>query len=225
MEDHSNPASGAGAGDAGGAGSESNGNQENQNSGTQQPKTVSWEAHQRALKDMHKHKSRASELETKLGDVESERLKAENNWKALYEKSEKEKADLQTKYTNLNQWTVHTQRFGEVKQLALAEGLIPQAVADLENFEMDDVQVEVTSGNRFVVNGAKEYVDKLKAEKPYLFKKTGTPNVNAGGGSGKPPAPKALTADDIVQLERDFKRGKVTEKDYRATYNRYLTQK
>lgn len=230
MGDTQNPSGGA-QGGAGGAGPSGDSSQSSNNSNNQ-PRTVSWENHQRALDDMHKFKREAEEAKAKLGDQESERLKQANDFKALYEKEQKAHSETKTKLTETMNWTVNTQRFNAVKDAALATGLRKEALSDLELVDMSRVKVEATSSGRFFVEGAKEFVDGLKAERPHWFTVGNPPPVNSGGGGtpgagaagGQPDGSKKLTVQDVVKAEADLKARRITRAQFEETYKRYCRE-
>lgn len=217
-----NPESGASGGSGGAAptaGDSTGTSVQNQSGG--ETKTVSWENHQRALSDLHKFKSEAERLKTELGNQESERLKAANDYKGLYETEKAKREASDKKLADFTGWTIQTQRFNEVKLLAQAEGLKKEALSDLELIDMEDVKVETTSTGRFIVQGAKDRVEKLKTERPHWFQTAQPPTINGGGGA--PPATGGkVTVSDVVEAERNYKRGKISRKAYDEVYGKYL---
>lgn len=225
MGDSANPSGGAQGGSGGAAPTgDSTGTQTQTDNSSGNPKTVSWENHQRALNDLHKFKGQVQELQTKLGDLESDRLKEKNDYKSLYETEKAKREESDKKLKEFSGWAVQTQRFNAVKQEALASGLRKEALGDLELVDLDDVKVETTSTGRFVVEGAKDRVEKLKTERPHWFTVGPPPTVNSGGGGTPPPTGGKLTANDVANAERDWKRGKITRQQYEETYKRYAKE-
>ena len=51
--------------------------QDSEDKTSSENKTVSWKNHRRALDDMHRFKSKATELETKVGELEEEKVEIE----------------------------------------------------------------------------------------------------------------------------------------------------
>lgn len=226
-EDPKNPAGGAGGGSAGGdpnTNPDSGKTSENGSEGTPNPKTVSWDNHQRVLKDMHKEKEARKALEVRLGDLESKQLQEKEDFKGLFEKEKKTRIETEQKLDKWQKWTVQTQRFNSVKAEAEKAGILPSALKDLELVDMTEVQVEATSGDRFLVSGEGDFVARLKNDRPHWFKKAGAPNVNGGGGGAKPASDKKLTTADVVEAERNMKKGKLSRKDYQETVDRYLKE-
>jgi hypothetical protein len=197
---------------------------ENQKTNDGNSKVVPLDVHKKTLDELHSLRSTSKELEERLSKFETEKLTNEQNFKGLYERT---KADLdkeRERNQNLNKWAVNTQRFNEVKSLALTQGLLPNAVNDLARLEdiNEEVVVQVTDRGHFVVTGADSYVDRLKAEKPHWFKAAGAPKVNSGGGGAPPKAPKALSPQDVIQAERDYKKGKIAKADYEDVYRKFV---
>jgi hypothetical protein len=201
------------------------GNQDKKPEG--QPRVVPLDVHKKTLDELHATRSKTKELEDRLSKFETDQLTQQNNFKGLYERT---KADLEKereRTQNLNKWAVNTQRFNEVKSLALQQGLLPKAVTDLERLEEinEDVAVEVTSNGRFIVSGAESYVEKLKADRPHWFKTGGVPKVNSGGGGAPPGKSKELSPQDVLKAETDYKRGKIGKSDYEDVYRRFVQSK
>lgn len=188
-------------------------------------KMVSKTAYDQVSNDMHKYKNRVRELEAAQNQLETDRLKEKEEYKTLYEKSQEE----------LNKWKKEaetgkvlfsdTQKYEAVKRHAVQAGILDEAVDDLELIDLDGVEIETTDKGRYVVRGAKEFVDSLKTKKPYWFKSTKAPKINSGGGSAKPVKEGDLTAQDVYEAERAFKAGKITQKQYHETHQRYLSQR
>jgi len=226
MGDQQNPAGGAGGSDGGAGTQGGDSSQSNQTQGNQNSKTVSWENHQRVLDDMHKFKKDLASANTKLGDMESERLKATNDYKSLFEAEQTKRAAAEKERDEISQWAVNTQRHTAVKAAAEKKGLRKEALPDLELLDMKSVKVEATSTGRFIVEGAEDFVNKTMTERPHWFGTVQPPIVNgggntgggAGGGTGK------LTPNDIVQAERDSKRGKITPEAYQKIHTEYCRQ-
>lgn len=225
----SNPNDGGGAPNtnAGGAGGQSGDSAGTPNSNTNQnPRTVSWEDHKRAIDDMMAFKKKVTELETRLGSAESERLREKGDYQALYEK-EKQRADAaEQKQKEVLGWAMETQRFNAVRTEAVAAGLKKEALGDLELLDLgNDVTVETTSRGRFIVNGAKERVEKLKTERSHWFNTEPPPIINTGGGS--PPAGgagaggKKVTLQDVVQSEKDLRTKKIDRVEYMRIQEQY----
>lgn len=211
--------SGASSGGAGGTPNPDSGNQ----SGNIPPKTVSWEDHQRAMNDLHKFKGRAQELEQKLTDAEKKSLEKSGEYKTLWEQSQEDLKAEREKSANVLKAAMHTHRFGEVKAEAIRQGLRPEAVSDLESISWDGVPVEMTDKGRFIANGVKERVEKLKGERPHWFTVAQAPRINGGGGG--PPVgggtPSKVTTAIMTQAEIDYRHGKISKQKRDETFAQY----
>lgn len=181
-------------------------------------KAVPYESHKRALDDMFKHKQRAQELEGKLSAIEEERLKEQQNFKALAERYKSEADSSKKEHNQLKDTIVRNQKFSAIEREARQQGIRDEALEDLELLEPESVEIEVTSNNRFMVHGAKEYVETLKQKKPHWFKKDKVPVVNSGGGGAKPPEPKKATVSDLMKAEKQLKMGKISREEYHKVY-------
>jgi len=184
------------------------------------PRMVSWENHQRVLDDMHKEKTRRKELETTLGDVESEKLRAKEDFKGLADKYKAEAEAAKGEYDKLNVAVIRQNKFQEVQKHALKDGLRSEAISDLELLDFKGVEVDVSARGHITVKGAKEFADSLKQSRPHWYKTDGPPIINGGGG-GTPPGDSKVTENDIMKIDRDYAAGRISEQDRNAAYAKY----
>jgi hypothetical protein len=185
-------------------------------------KQVPLENHRRAIDDMHKFKTRAAELEAKLTALEEEKLKETENYKAL---AERYKADADSNKQKLEKWSQGFSKFQKltaVQAAAQEAGLI--SADDLESVDLSSIDVEETSSGRYILHGVKDLVEDVKKKKPHWFKKEKAPVVNSGGGGAKPAGDARVTAQDVNEMERKFKRGLVTKDQYHAVFTKWRTQ-
>jgi hypothetical protein len=149
--------------------------------------TVSKEDHDRALKDLHKFKARAKELEDAVKATHTKSMKEKEQWKELAELREKEAEDLKKEKTKIQESLIYDKKYSAVKEAALAAGIRKEAVTDLELLEFSEVQIETTSTGRINILGADKAVDRLKTLKPHWFGSKGAkingdiPDVQTGG--------------------------------------------
>ena len=140
------------------------------------------------LENERKEKKTLQGSLTKLtADIEGLRKanhKAQGDFKALYEDSEKKAGELQGKYDKLKTSVFHTARVGKVKEEALKLGLRQEALSDIEDLDLEELEVAVGDNSIISVNGAKEFTDRLKKVKGHWFKSPDDPAFNAGGGGG-----------------------------------------
>jgi hypothetical protein len=198
--------------------------QDSEDKTSSENKTVSWKNHRRALDDMHRFKSKATELETKVGELEEEKLREKENWKSLAERYKTDADKWKTEAENGKDLFTNTQKYNAVKKVALESGLLPEALDDLDLLNLEEVVVESTDQNRFAVHGVKEFVERLKQTKTHWFSKKQAPNVNSGGGTVKPDEGTPLSPADVYQAEREMKLGKMSREQYQNIYTRYCNQ-
>ncbi len=220
MADEQKPDSGA-SGSNGGAGAKD----ENQKPDPKPTKSVSWEDHKRALDDMHRFKREKEESDAKLSAAEEKSLREKEDWKTLAEREKVRAEKLDADNKKLTDVFLRTHKYGEVKKVAVEMGLRGEAMDDLDLLDIDGVKVEATSSGRYLVHGAKEYVEELKGKKPHWFKKSGPADINAGTGGGAPGVPKKVTADDLVQAERKMKSGQLSKDGFNKLFKEYQVQR
>jgi hypothetical protein len=189
-----------------------------------QPKTVSWENHQSAMTDLHKFKKLSADLQAKIGDLESQKLREKEDFKALAEKAEADAKKWKADYEKLNGYLVNTQKLQEVTKHAVASGIRPEAMKDLELIpDFKGVDLDITAKGHFVVSGAKDFVEALKNERPHWFSKVEPPRVNGAGG-GTSVTGKSLTPQDVLKAERDYKSNRISKDEYKKIYSDYVVQ-
>ena len=129
--------------------------------------TVSKDGIERALKDVHRFKDEARSLKEKLKTVEETQLKEKQQWKELYEQRDKEYKDLLGKEEQLRGSIVNEKKFFALKDEAQRLGLLPEAVADLEYWDLSDVLIEATSSGKVNIVNAKQVAEKIKTMRPH----------------------------------------------------------
>lgn len=123
----------------------------------------------RALKDLHKFKSEARELSTKLKTIEETKLKDQQQWQQLAEIREKEVLEAREEAERIKNSYVSEKKFSAVREAALKAGILPTAISDLELVGLDQVVLETTSTGKLNVIGADAFVNVLKTTKPHWF--------------------------------------------------------
>lgn len=225
---------------SGGAGQDGGGAAADQNkdanaggdSGKKDP--VSWDDHQRALRDVHKFKDKAKALEGDYANLKAEvealkagKLKESNDFKTLYE-AEAEKSKAQNVENQRLKLTVkNNERYRALMPALKEAGMLDSAHNILERLnqdEWDKLDVEVTSHGRMLVNGVADFVKDFKEHYPYVFKQRGMPNVNGAGGQAKPGESTDWTPAKIDALERECRR-KGDMAPYRAAVEAYRKNK
>lgn len=188
------------------------------------PKSVAWEDHKRALDDMHKFKRENEETQAKLAKAEEERLREKEDWKGLAEREKVRAEKLETDNKKLTDVFLRTQKYSAVKTAALEAGLLPEAMDDLDLLDIDGVTVEATNTGRYVVSGAKEFVEEIKGKKSHWFKKTGPVDINGGTGGGAPGTAKKITPVDLLNAEKKVRMGAMSQDDFHSMFRKYQGQ-
>lgn len=192
------------------------GNVQNQDTDNK-PKVVDYEDHERALKDLHKFKqsykqteTRMKELEKQLQEQESQKLKEKEDWKTLAEKRLERATELEQKLEKVTNNIFSNRKYDEVRAEALRAGLRPEAEDDLRLLSLEPVVVEATTEGRFLVNGAKEFVEDLKRTRKHWFKLGGVPDVNTGSSSYTTQS-STVSIQELGKLENEFRKKPTAE--------------
>lgn len=193
-------------------------------------RVIKPEDHERALADLNKFKKAAKEAADKLAERERKELEQQSEWKKLYEQEKAAREAAEGKATKLSESVVNEKKYTAVKTAALAAGLRPEAVDDLDMIEFEDVVVESTSTGRFNVHGVENQVKKLQAAKPHWFGGKTAPKINGAnprtveGGDGD-----EVTVDMVRKAAAEAKKTKDPTKynelitRYRAKHGRRLS--
>lgn len=224
MSDNDKSGSGAPAGTEGGASAT---NQPGEMPSNTPPKnTVAWNDHQRALNDLHKFKTESATLKEQLDALETEKLKANEDYKAAYEREAEKAKAAETRATNFSKWAINSKKSDSLKTAAVAAGIRKEAMSDLDLLDLDSLPSEITSNNRILIQGVESFVEQLKADKPHWFRKEGPPNINGAGGGAPPTGDgKKYSVDDVVSAEKAWKRGTISHADYMGVHKKYVQQR
>ena len=207
-----------GAGEGGGDSGDGEGGSGDGEGGEPKPrsKSVAWEDHKRAIDDMNKFKKKAQDLEARIKSGETDKLKEQNRWKELYEQAQQRAEQAEEKANKIQDSFVNERKYGAVKQAALAAGLRPEAVDDLEAIDLDLVEVETTSKGKLNVLGVTEQISKLQKAKPHWFGGKAAPKVNSGNprvnGGGDDGDGAGITMDQVRALEKKARSGTSADK-------------
>ena len=146
----------------------------------QQQKTVNFEDHDRALKDLHKYKSSNKELQDKLAALENDKLMAEGKKDELIQTLNKQVTELKTKHADMQKNFAWDKVNGWLKTKAVSGGVIQDGGAvdkfvSLVNFKgrnpfRDEQSFELEES----VLG--QVFEDAKKEMPFFFSKP-SPNV------------------------------------------------
>lgn len=209
-------------GDAGGDG----------NGQERKPKAISWDDHQRAIRDLHKFKDKSRTLENEVQTLKSsfeslraKALKDQEDYKTLYE-SEAEKAKLKDQEINkLKTSVIYNERYRAAMPALKEAGLLDSALNLLDHLDLSEIEVEGTSNGRFLTNGVDSFVKQVRERYPYAFQQKKVLGVNSGGGGHARPTDQVQwTAEKLVALERECRK-KGDMQPYKAAHQEYVRQR
>lgn len=163
----------------------------------------------RALMDLKKFKNnfrdstkKLQELEARFEEKEREALEKNKDFESLYQKEKEMRVKAQADLKETTGKFIHTQKHSKVKDALVQAGFDPGALNILDSISLEDVQVDVAH-NKFVVEGADTFVESMKEQYPYLFRKKGIKINGGGAGSGqKHGDPEELTAAFMSELKK-----------------------
>jgi hypothetical protein len=158
------------------------------------------------LGELKSERQKRRELEERLNQLESDKLKAEGNKdeliKSLQTKLEKSEKRTKELYGSMAQKTLNAQIKAEATKAGCIDPDAVMALADLSDLEVDAETFEADA------EAVTEMITGLKKSKPYLFSKPG-PKINTklpgGGGKGE--------KEDYSKMSKDQIREKLREMD------------
>lgn len=113
-----------------------------------------------------------------LNDIKTQKLKEQNNWKDLYEQTEKKANEYKEKLSSISTALVQDKMQTAIEKEALALGILPSALEDLDLLDKSMVEVETTSTGKVNFNNVKEFVESIRVKKPHWFGAHQDPNIN-----------------------------------------------
>lgn len=197
------------------------------------PKTVDFADHKRALDDMHKFKSaareskeRADKLQGELDAAKASSEQEKGNYKSLWESEKTAREEEKRNSERLKASVVRSERFRAVFPELKKAGLRDDAQNLIDKMDFDEIEVEATSNGRFLCHGTDLVVEKMRKEYPYAFEQKKAPKVNSSGGSsgGAGDGKQEWTPAKLVELEGQCRR-KGNMEPYKSAYAEYLKQK
>ncbi len=213
--------------DTGGAGDASDADDTTTTTTTRKtaPAGVSQAAFDRVSNDMHAFKKAAKDAQEKLKAIETEKLTKNNEFKTLYEQEKNAREAAEKTSKDLKDSFINEKKYSAVKAQAMAAGLKPEALDDLDMIDFTDVVVETTSTGKTNVLGVEAQIKKLQAAKPHWFGGKTTPKIN----SGNPRVIEGAEGGDKITVEQVRKAEKEAKKtgDMKPYYNlinRYRAQ-
>lgn len=157
-------------------------------------KTVSKEAYEKVMADMHKYKKQLKEFEAKNREAELKVLKEKQEWQKIAELKEQEAREALEQKERMTKAIVTDKKLSAIREAALKHGVLESALEDMDFLDWSGVQVETTSTGRINVIGVEDAVKRVKTLKPHWFGKP-APKIN-----GKVPETKGT--DGIVTVEK-----------------------
>ncbi len=150
---------------------------------------------------MQKFKKEAKTLADEKKKAADQKLKDENNWKALAEANELKAKEAEDRSEKLQSSFLEGKKFDAVRLACEKLNLRAEAVGDLDALDLKDVVVETTSTGKINVLGADKFADRLKTLKPHWFEAKGKPNVNTRG-TGVRDSDGPITPQTIYEAEK-----------------------
>lgn len=157
-------------------------------------KTVSKDAYDKVMQDMHKYKKALREIEAGKKQAELQSLKEKQEWQKVAEIKEKEAMEAREQKEKLTKAVVTDKKMSAIREAAMKAGILDSALDDIELLNWNDVEVETTSSGRINVLGAEDGVKRLKTLKPHWFGKS-TSKVNSK-------IPDVNQKSDVVTVEK-----------------------
>jgi len=180
---------------------------------------VPKKAHEDIKADLFKYKEQLKSLQEQISGQQANSLKEKSEWKQLAELREQELNQVKSqineseeRYGKLKSAIIEDKKLSAVRQFAAREGIEDNALPMIEMLELQGVIVETTNTGKVNVVGAEQFVQKLKAEKPFLFKKPGGAKINPGD-----PGVAASAQTTPAEISKAFEEGK-RSRDY-SKYN------
>lgn len=194
----------------------------------EQPKlpegTVTKAQLDRALADLHKYKSQAKDYEAKVKTLEESTLREKEDYKALAERYKADADSANDKYQRTVDSAIAKEKHVAVREAALKLGMRPEAMGDLDLFNLDGVVIETTSTGRMNVLGAEAFIQNLKSSRPYMFGQSTPTNVNSRVPGVVTESVKSVNESDLIKLQAQARKsGDWTP--YQAALNQFRGQK
>ncbi|TXH08436.1 MAG: hypothetical protein E6R04_10675 [Spirochaetes bacterium] len=142
----------------------------------------------KVLDEMHGYKKKLKETESTLNSIKTEKLKANEDYKTLWDEATQKNAQLEGKYGDLKNGYLSEKKFSAVHTAAVKAGLRKEAERDLEWLILNDKEVsdllttEWTNTGRVLVDGAERSLNLIKKSRPHWFQDSTVANINPGNG-------------------------------------------
>ncbi len=173
-------------------------------------KSYTQEEYEHVMSDLHKFKNSTKSLEEKIKALESEKLKATQDWKSIAELKEQEANEAQAKLTGLKTTILEDKKFSYIKDAALKAGADPRALDLIRKMSFPEVQMSHNVGEdgkiiEVSVLGAEKAIERLKTQQPFLFNSMKAPNVNSSSPTVEG-GDKEITVADLIAAEKKDKK-------------------
>ena len=135
---------------------------------------------QRLLEESEKNKKKAQELDEKLKADEKAKAESEGDYKKLLDQERRDREAAEGKYKNIVSTSLNEKLKNEIYKVA----------PDVRNIDLvlkvnEHRDLLKLDEDQLTVSGAKEYIEKVREEHPYLFGKKKMPDDGDGkGGAG-----------------------------------------
>lgn len=127
---------------------------------------------------LDKERQEREKLSSEIENIRKGKLIEQNQWKELYEQEQKKSVELQSKLSNISTAFIDDKKRSVIEKEAIAAGILPSALEDLDLIDKSIIEVETTSTGKINFNNVKTFVDTLKLKKPHWFGAGVDPNIN-----------------------------------------------
>lgn len=144
----------------------------------EKPEVVTKAQLDHALADIQKIKKERDALKVAADEAKTQKLKEQNDWKALAEAKEAEAKDAKTLLETTRATIIADRKYNAVLQAVHKLGIVEGAVPDLEMIDLSQLQIETTSTGKINVLGVDKFAERLKTTRPHWFAEKKPPNVD-----------------------------------------------
>lgn len=148
------------------------------NSVPPQEKPPAPDINAKLMEELNKYRAKATELETKFKQRESDELKNNQKWQELAELKEKEAAQAIEEKEKLKSAIVTKEKMSAIREAAIQAGLRKESIPDLRLIDFPEVKLETNSEGEFTASGADKAIQRLKSLRPHWFQ-TAAPSINS----------------------------------------------
>lgn len=169
--------------------------------------TVSKAAFDKAMAELNDLKTKQTTYEEEKRALKEKEMRKNDDFKGLLKLREDEIKSLHDKNKNLTSGVVQREKMAKIREEASKQGLIPEALSDLNSLKWDHVVGAPDENEDLVFHGVSAAITSLKQTKPHWFKDA-TKNINpnlgktikGSGDDGK------ITTDDVIKAEQEAKK-------------------